>query len=342
MSANIRQYKSAFDSSQILADTIEISKYPIDIFKVFKHKKCPPILVSSLEEYQLWATSAGRNCPNEVKDAKCYYDAETGIYIIVYNEKKSKRRIRFSLAHELGHILLGHLDDERTEVDRGGLDDITYYTMEGAANTFAGNFLAPPILIHERIVGGRFDIADIAAFFNLSNEAVRDYRKRDYQYWLNMPRQKCELRILERCRSKMFPHFCYNCSNISYGKGFVFCPVCGLQSLSNYESENFATMKYPGIETDESKRALECPVCHNTDLIDDGTFCMICGSSIVNTCGEEFPPNRTKLCGTLLPGNARFCPFCGSKSTFFTRGILPDWNKSKVFATGEDDDELPF
>ena len=345
MSASIKQYRTAFDLSQVLADTIKVSKYPIDIFEVFKHKKGPPILVSSFSDYKSWANSAGRKCQDEVKDAKCYFDPGTGVYIIVYNEKKSKKRIRFSLAHELAHIVLDHLNDERTEIDRGGLDDITYYAMEGAANTFAGNFLAPPILIHERLSGSHFDIYDIARFFDLSNESVRDYRKRDYQYWLSMPHRQCEKRILERCKSKMFPHFCYNCSSVSYGKGFMFCPICGDQSLSNYESEDFAMAKYSGIDTDESKRALECPVCHNTELIDNGTFCMICGSSIVNTCGEEFPPNRTAFCGTSLPGNARFCPFCGSPTTFFNKGFLDAWDYEPPNDNVQkyvDDGELPF
>lgn len=344
MSASIKQYKSAFDLSQVLADTIKVSKYPIDIFKVFKRKKGPPILISSFEDYKSWATLKGRKCPDEVKDAKCYFDPETGVYIIVYNEKKSKKRIRFSLAHELGHIILNHLSDERTEIDRGGLDDITYYKMEGAANTFAGNFLAPPILIHERLSGMSFDVADIADFFNLSKESVRDYRRRDYQYWLSIPHEKNENRILERCKSRMFPHFCYNCSNLSYGKKYMFCPICGEQSLSNYESEVFAVSKYAGIDLNEDGRTSECPICKNEEHMSNATFCMICGKPAVNQCTSAILVyGNGDQCDHIepLPGNARYCPYCGSETTFLREGLLKRWDDAHV-SIDLDDDSLPF
>ena len=32
-----------------------------------------------------------------------------GRYVIYYNEKMSRRRKRFTIAHEIGHVILGHL-----------------------------------------------------------------------------------------------------------------------------------------------------------------------------------------------------------------------------------------
>ena len=340
MSAGIERYKRAFELSQMLADKIEIAEYPINMFEIFMRTKELKVLVSSFSDYKVWVSASGRNCPDELKDAKCYFDPDFRVYIIVYNEKKPKKRIQFSLAHELGHIILEHLNDERTEIKRGGLDNITYFAMEGAANTFAGNFLAPPILIHERLSGQQFDIFDIARFFRLSKEAVRDYRIRDYKHWLNMSHSRNESRNLERCKDKMFPRVCRNCSNISYGKSYLFCPVCGKQSLSDYESEGLPMIKYEGIRLDKEGKALECPVCQNADMSSDGEYCIICGNSLVNRCSSSTGEYES-ACPNVSPlaGNARYCPLCGSESTFFQRSILLNW---ETIAATEIDDEVPF
>lgn len=50
-------------------------------------------------------------------------------FIVLFNEEKSETTIRFTLAHELGHILLGHIRD--TELEKK------------EANCFARNLLCP-------------------------------------------------------------------------------------------------------------------------------------------------------------------------------------------------------
>ena len=100
-------------------------------------------------------------------------------------------------------------------------------------------------------------------------------------------------------------------------------------------------MEYPGIELDEEDRALECPVCHNTELYSKGQFCIICGNSLVNLCSEAQESYSSSCQNTEpLPGNARYCPFCGSESTFLQRGILLHWDGTSE--DPDDDVELPF
>lgn len=48
---------------------------------------------------------------------------------------------------------------------------------------------------------------------------------------------------------------------------------------------------------------------------------MICGSNIINQCN-----NVTCEFEGLLPGNARYCPYCGSTTSFYTSGYLNDWD----------------
>lgn len=345
MSANISQYRTAFSQSQALLDALEIRRFPVSLLQVFRCKTDSPILVSSFSDYKAWATSMGWDCPDELKDAKCYYHPSTQVYIVVYNETRPINRTRFSLAHELGHIVLGHLNDERTEICRGGLDDVTYYTMEGAANTFAGNFLAPPILIHERICGGRFDVSDISDFFSISREAARTYRRQDYEHWLKMTPSRHEKRILKRCRDWLFPRNCGKCAATTYDTHAKHCYACGGRLPRHFVSAGGKSMKYPGIELDVQFRALECPICRNTDQAESGEFCIICGTGLVNYCSDDNPFDGCNYTDP-LPGNARFCPHCGNKSTFFARGLLKAWNhkekETEFTELADDDGELPF
>lgn len=350
MSANISQYKDAFCLSQAVIDAMEIDEFPISMLRVFDRKELAQrILVSSFQSYKEWALAAGLPCPDELKDAKCYYHPSSNIYIIVYNEKKPSNRTRFSLAHELGHIALHHLDDERTEICRGGLDDVTYYAMEGAANTFAGNFLAPPILIRERIDNGKFNVTDIARFFRLSEPAVKTYRQQDYKYWLKMTPSRHEINILDRCKDKLFPKFCRTCKAITYQKGARHCICCGAALKGSQNARGVKVMIYPSLTLREDGRVQECPNCKNEEHIAGADFCMICGSPAVNICtfahAENVPYEYNQCSHTEpLPGNARFCPYCGNKTVFFEAGILKAWNHEEPgFAELSDDDgNLPF
>lgn len=69
-------------------------------------------------------------------DAYTTFIDETPI-IILNSNKKSASRIRFNLAHELGHILLHR--DYRKKYENGG----KYMRIEEEANFFAGTFLVP-------------------------------------------------------------------------------------------------------------------------------------------------------------------------------------------------------
>ena len=92
-------------------------------------------------------------------------------------------------------------------------------------------------------------------------------------------------------------------------------------------------MQYPGVATDEGRRALECPVCKNTDLYNEGSYCIICGTEIKNLCraakdsSDEEPDAAGCTNVTPLPGNARFCPICGNKTTFYYKGYLRPWKE---------------
>lgn len=360
MSASLSKYRHAFDVSQKFLDILQIDIFPINPFSIFLKKKGEPIFVFTLKEYNL-----RHNYPLSIKDAKCFYYPGKA-YLIVYNSEMPKKRIRFSLIHELAHIVLNHLNDERTELCRGGVEDRLYRIMEGAANTFTGNFLAPPILISEKLSGSDFNIPIISFFFGLSEKSVYDYRYEDYNQWLNTRPAPYEINILNRCREHLFPKYCMTCGHFFYSKHAVYCPICGKKTSLREWGKN--KMIYnDGNETNEFNQVVKCQRCDNEEIGSDDDFCRICGAPVFNKCEDydeldnEGDWHTEKGCDTILESNARYCSHCGHKSSFFRNGLLSSWDKAKVEietraqATASkvnnandedlieiDDDDLPF
>lgn len=85
--------------------------------------------------------------------------------IVAYNDALPERRIRFSLAHELGHIVLQHQKPT--------------HAAEQEANFFASNLLAPRMAIHYAECKNESDVAKV---FKISQEAAR-YAFDDYRRW---------------------------------------------------------------------------------------------------------------------------------------------------------------
>ena len=67
-----------------------------------------------------------------------------GVPLIIYNKCKPKARKRFTVAHEIGHILLGHVGRYHL-VNREPSDSDN--PIERAANVFAARLLAPACVL---------------------------------------------------------------------------------------------------------------------------------------------------------------------------------------------------
>ncbi len=66
-------------------------------------------------------------------------------WYIVYNDSCSKQRCRFTVAHELGHIFLGHELEKRNRLTKTFKQSLSYAEQE--ANIFASRLLAPACVI---------------------------------------------------------------------------------------------------------------------------------------------------------------------------------------------------
>lgn len=108
---------------------------------------------------------------------------------IIYNDTEPSPRCRFTIAHELGHIFLGHLIINKTAYRTFQLSD----ENESSANVFARDLLAPACVLHELHA---LQAADIARLCNISLEAatyrearMRELEKRNAWYKHQLERQ---------------------------------------------------------------------------------------------------------------------------------------------------------
>lgn len=89
----------------------------------------------------------------------------TEIYIL-YNNSKHIHRQRFSFAHELGHLHLGHVHGGSSiDLNSKNFDEVE-------ANQFAAHLLMPPAFLRADIKAGLKDAAGLAKKYNVSEEAI--------------------------------------------------------------------------------------------------------------------------------------------------------------------------
>lgn len=148
-------------------DYEKIKLATLDVYKKCGIKSFPVDCIETLHFYGMKIETYSEQKP--IKHKKCLTysgDAFSLKKKIYYNDSKSTGRIRFSLAHEIGHIALKHKTP--------GSDE-----QEDEADCFASYFLAPRMAIHYAKCKNQNDVAKI---FNLSQEASQ-YAFDDYKRW---------------------------------------------------------------------------------------------------------------------------------------------------------------
>ncbi|ARF66716.1 hypothetical protein B7C51_01165 [Paenibacillus larvae subsp. pulvifaciens] len=270
----------------------------------------------------------------------CYYKSDVGQYIILYNDTvKNKGRIRWTVAHELGHFILKHNEiTDKTVLARSSLTQTEYETFEKEADCFARSLLAPQSVL---LALERLALSDVKELCNLSkeasintlkflNEGVKLGRKFD-------PNDALVKLFSDFIFAKNNEHQCRNCKCVFIFSNPSYCPVCGSKKLKRKKGGTY--MKYNGFTLDENGRALRCPKCDNEE-ISNGEYCKICGVNIVNRCANRYfdvcTGEEIINCSELAEGNARYCVHCGHKTTFFEKSLLDDWENTIS------DEDLPF
>ena len=138
-------YKRIDNSVKELIEDYSIKEYPLKLCSLTTKMGIELIPYSYAARY-------GIDTPKSIsEDAFARIDRRR----IFYNEKAKVERLRFSVAHEIGHIWLEHESDCKRN--------------EAEANHFASYLLAPTPMIVEL---GFDDAFDISEYFSISYEAA--------------------------------------------------------------------------------------------------------------------------------------------------------------------------
>lgn len=100
--------------------------------------------------------------------------------LIAVNADHVETRQRFTIAHELGHHLLGHTERFHLDLSDGSPAEYNY-RLERAANEFAADLLMPRRLVTQAFsldqrtgaLAGLFEVSEVAMGYRLLNLGLR-------------------------------------------------------------------------------------------------------------------------------------------------------------------------
>lgn len=306
-----------------------ITDFPVDILDLVRRFKWGLLTYEEMAKKQHCSIKDICDCIGA--DGYSIYNGRN--YTIAYNNTIwSQGRINFTIAHEIGHIILNHHKDfEVTEILQDNFTREEYKILENEANCFARNILAPSPLVKQ------VKFWNVPRYFGLSFKAstTRITFLNTDLYALNGE----QISNFEN-NYKLFRH-CTKCNCNKLNINNKYCPQCGRELIIG---DGFTMKEYKGVNI---KELGECPICENVDIQEGHKFCKICGIPLLNHCSA---------CDKELDFGTRFCTECGKPSTFFIEGILKEWKQATdITASGDNttteifgpafstsSDDLPF
>lgn len=140
---NYKDYQNARDAAWQVLIRFRISDLPVRISDPIKKMGIVLAPYSKSEEFLAELGLSG--LMNETDGLSVQKNWK---YYIFYRGDMTPGRIRFTVAHELGHIILGHLG-QKTHTTRNREPQEDDAPIEHAANVFASRLLAPACVLHE-------------------------------------------------------------------------------------------------------------------------------------------------------------------------------------------------
>ncbi|MFC5468449.1 ImmA/IrrE family metallo-endopeptidase [Cohnella suwonensis] len=322
-------YAAAEGSAHRLLEKYALNSLPVDLERIFN-------AFSNLQiKTYTWFAEFHRVTIDdviEIADSEhgcCWYMSDKCQYMILYNDTiPNIGRIRWTIAHELGHYRLKHNEkSDKTIISRSRLSKHEYDVLEKEANCFARALLAPSSVL---VALGRLDVMLISDMCRISFEAagnVMSFLKKGFEMGRVYTENRLTSLFSKTIFNHVYAHTCTECRSVFASEICYFCPVCGSDSIIKGRSLN--NMIYSGFETDENSRVKVCARCENEEVSNQGEYCKVCAAPVVNKCTNIHRDINGYIeweCGTLASGNARYCINCGEETVFFKKGLLKSWN----------------
>ncbi|MGM0124899.1 hypothetical protein IGI37_002293 [Enterococcus sp. AZ194] len=336
------------------------SKLPLSVKKLIR--SFPNI---SLQKYTVFAKRRNLSLEEVYQitnsEEGCLWMNGKNKFIILYNDMiENTGRIRFTLAHELGHYVLKHNElSEKTKLSRYSLTSDEYDIFEKEANYFAKRLLAPIPLVDlymenwNEIVATSIEYA-FNTSYTVAHHIITDLKRRYKRSMIVREGHPMVDSFIDFINADANSKICMNCFG-AQDKDNDFCIFCGnthfnganAESYANYFVERDNIMDYSKIETNEQGTPVKCPSCEYEGLNDDFNYCPICSTYIHNVClGPD--SNKTvdtffgtvqltlqersedsSSCDGVLSGNFRYCPKCGATTSYKVQGLLKNWDLEK-------------
>lgn len=287
-------YPKAKNKAREVMEIFNINKLPVDMHKIIKTLDIIVRSFSELSEAQV------RDFREESCDAAVSWVAPKKQFLIIYDDEKMRERIRFTLAHELGHIVLGH-------VPKSGILKRSHKQndpIEVEANTFAAELLRSEFLLKILGISDRTSIekiCDISPTAALIAEEKVQTLQPVIPYVPGSPFDFYANQFSEYVYMTKNRHECNNCKADFSIQDANYCPICGSKDFSRYHYDSKL----------------------NETIFNENTS---------NRCSNYHCYHQITF-----SSNIRFCPKCGSETDYYIRGLLLPWGyKGSRYVTFHD------
>lgn len=178
------RFRYAAQKAHDLLIELGINRFPISTDVIIDELDYKFRILSYSQAKEILKTDDPFHLHQTHSEARTIKIREQDTAMIIYDDTLNvpNSRIRWSIVHEIGHIMLGHLDDfENTSLNRGGITDSEYGVLEVEAHHFASEFLMPtPILKALENI----NVESIISIFDVSDEAARKkYDSLNIDFW---------------------------------------------------------------------------------------------------------------------------------------------------------------
>ncbi|MBN6186360.1 ImmA/IrrE family metallo-endopeptidase [Aneurinibacillus sp. BA2021] len=280
----------------------------------------------------------------DIEEGATFYHEKRKKYYIVINPTTMKERKNWTLCHELGHIVLGHL----TDYDVDNLTDEEHKILEREADVFVRELLMPKSWIEKYYehpltipkLGRLKNIFDVSwtAIINRLHELnlhTKEEINNLFKNWYNKDAEKTLI------NEETFIDIVDNDKDTA------------IIRFETKEGVHMSQFKFP--EMDENKRFLSCPNCNNTNFSSYARYCKICGYYLFNDCKNVEENNYWQPCGESNVPDALYCEYCGTQTMMGELVESMNLTREEVAAASNEriafsdnkpieisDDDLPF